>query len=157
LSHRPIQLKQLVFLVLVAVFLVATIVAQKPTSAAQPRPKHPIQRPGRATSAHLVGVNVPKSANCPVMLHFAGTIAVDGPTEVEYTWVSFDGGTWPHGTEKFIKAGTARVSQEWKLGAPGETVHGWLQLKVLKPNNIVSGRAPFNVRCAAPGGHPRKK
>lgn len=136
--------------------LLAAGVAQQPTptTKAQPRPKHPVAAKGRATSAHLVGVNIPKTAACPVHLHFAGTITTDGPADVKYTWVSFDGGTWGTSNLNFTKAGTQKVSQEWQLGAPGQTIHGWLRLKVTSPDTLVSSKAPFNVVCA---GKTRRK
>jgi hypothetical protein len=102
-------------------------------------------------------VNAPKQAAvCPVKLQFGGTITSDGPTEVKYTWVSFDGGTWPAGTLRFGGPGTQKVSQEWQLGAAGQTVHGWLQLKVTSPNAAVSNKAPIIVVCARGAGGKKK-
>ena len=153
LSHR------ICICLLVAFCFVTLATAQKPaptpTSKAQPRPQQPARRAGRATRATLVAVNVPKRAACPVKLHFAGTITADGPAEVKYTWVSFDGGTWPTGTLNFVGPGTQKVGQEWQLGAAGQTVHGWLQLKVIAPDTLVSTKAPFTVVCG--GGSSTKK
>jgi len=101
---------------------------------------------GRVTAAHLA-VNVPKNARCPVNLNFTGTITANGPAEVKYTWVSFDGGSWPEGTLNFRAAGTQNVSKQWQLGAPGQSKSGWLQLKVISPNSLLSPRATFNVQC----------
>jgi hypothetical protein len=102
------------------------------------------------TSAHLAGVNIPKIAVCPVKLNFGGTITTDGPAEVNYTWASSDGGSWPEGTLKFTKAGTERVSQELEMGTAGKILHGWLQLKMLSPNTLVSSKAVYSVRCLYP-------
>jgi hypothetical protein len=150
------------FYLLFAFSLVSIAAAQKPTvsstptSKAQQRPQPPQRRPSRVTSAHLVAVSVPRKASCPVKLHFVGTITTDGSTEVKYTWVSFDGGTWPTGTVRFGGAGTQKVSQELEMGAAGTTIHGWLQLKVTSPNAVVSNKALYNVVCAG-GGAARKK
>ncbi len=122
---------------------------QKPTAAAQPRPTQP-RAPVRVTAAHLAGMHIPPRAACPVKMHFVGTITTNGATEVKYTWVSSDGGTWPEGTLRFGKAGTEKVSQELEQGAPGQNVHGWLQLKVLSPNTLLSNRVTHNVICTAP-------
>lgn len=102
---------------------------------------------GRVTAARLAVANYPRNGPCPVKLNFNGTITTNGPAEVKYTWVSFDGGTWPEGTLTFRAAGTQRVTQQWQLGAPGDSKSGWLQLKVISPNTLVSPRASFSVRC----------
>jgi hypothetical protein len=87
-------------------------------------------------------------------MHFNGTITTNGPAEVKYTWVSSDGGTWPEGTLKFVKAGSEKVSQQLEQGAPGSNVHGWLQLKVVSPNTVLSNKVNHNVICTAP---PKRK
>jgi hypothetical protein len=123
-------------------------------STAQSKPA-PTQRPPmRATAAHLAGVNIPRSAVCPVKMNFAGTITTNGPGEVKYTWASSDGGTWPEGTLHFAKGGTEKVGRELQMGAAGTTVHGWLQIKVLSPNALVSNKAGYSVACENP---PRRK
>jgi hypothetical protein len=152
--------QRICFYVLLASSFVTFAAAQKPpaptpTSKAQPRPQPP-HRAGRVTSAHLTAMSVPRRAACPVKLHFVGTITTNGPSEVKYTWESFDGGAWPTGTLRFGGPATQKVTQEWQLGAAGQTVHGWLQLKVTSPNAVVSNRAPFNVVCAGGGGSRRK-
>jgi hypothetical protein len=101
---------------------------------------------GHVTSARLTAhynTNVP----CPVNLTFAGTITTTGPAEVKYTFVSFDGGSWPEATLNFRAAGTQRISKQWQLGAPGDSKTGWMQIKVTSPNSLVSAHAPFSVRC----------
>jgi hypothetical protein len=136
----------------VVAFSLVTICAaqQKPTAAAQPKPKPPERAPMRVTAAHLAGVNIPRSAACPVKMNFSGTITANGPGEVKYTWASSDGGTWPEGTLKFTKAGSEKVGRQLEMGAAGETVHGWLQVKVLSPNAVVSNKAGYSVKCTAP-------
>jgi hypothetical protein len=83
-------------------------------------------------------------------MHFNGTISTNGPAEVKYTWVSSDGGTWPEGTLKFVKAGSEKVTQQLEQGAPGSNVHGWLQLKVVSPNSLLSNKVNHNVICNPP-------
>jgi hypothetical protein len=155
------KLSKQVCLSLMTVFSLLTLsAAQKPTtsatptSQAQPRPQPPQRRAGRATRATLTVAKVPRQAPCPVKLHFTGTITTDGATEVKYTWVSFDGGTWATSTLNFTGPGTQKVGQEWQLGGAGQTVHGWLQLKVTSPDSLVSTKAPFTVVC---GGSARRK
>lgn len=148
------QLKHFVLAVVGVAALDTACAAQKPTSKPLPPPRRPVA--AKVTGAHLVGVNIPKTAACPVKLHFAGTITTNGPAEVKYTWVSFDGGSWPVGTLSFKAAGTQKVSQELQMGAPGQTLHGWLQLKVTAPNAVVSTRAVYVVKCN-PLRVPKKK
>lgn len=104
---------------------------------------------GRVIRAQLF-VSAPGRVNqCPERRNFTGDITTSGPAEVTYTWVSFDGGTWPQGTLHFSGRGTQRVSQQVTLGKAGEIVHGWLQLKVLSPNAVLSPRAQYTVNCSA--------
>ncbi len=84
---------------------------------------------------------------CPVGENFVGDITTNGPAEVKYTWVSFDGGTWPEGTLHFSGPGTQKVSEHLKQGAPGKNVHGWLQLKVLSPNPVLSNSVTYTIIC----------
>ena len=121
--------------------------AQQPTAKAQPRPPRPAAA-GRATRATLVAV-VPHSRSCPVKVNFNGTITTNGPAEVKYTWVSFDGGTWPEHTIKFAKAGTEKVSEEREVSQTGT---GWMRLKVIAPDTLMSSVARYRVSCPAPKG-----
>lgn len=119
--------------------------AQQPTAKAQPRPPRPAPA-GRATRATLVAV-VPHSRSCPVKVNFNGTITTNGPAEVKYTWVSFDGGTWPEHTIKFAKAGTEKVSEQREVSQTGT---GWMRLKVLAPDTLMSSVARYRVTCPKP-------
>jgi hypothetical protein len=129
------------------VFLLSLTVcaAQQPNASAHSKPAPPAR--ARVTSAHLAGVNIPRTAVCPVKMNFAGTITTSGGGDVKYTWASSDGGTWPEGTLHFLKAGSEKVGRELQMGAAGTTVHGWLQIKVLSPNAVVSNKAGYSVAC----------
>jgi hypothetical protein len=133
-----------------AVFLMAMFCAaqQQPTSKAQPRPTPP-KAAGKVTRATL-GAVVP-AGKCPVTVQLNGTITTNGPTEVKYTWLSSDNSTWPQATLNFTQAGTQKAATTWQLGA---AYTGWVQLKVLSPNAILSPRANFKVTCggATTGG-----
>lgn len=95
------------------------------------------------------------SAPCPVNESFVGDITTNGPAEVKYTWVSFDGGTWPEGTLHFTGPGTQHVSEHVQQGAPGKSIHGWMQLKVLSPNAVVSNRVAYTIPCPPARGTVR--
>lgn len=101
---------------------------------------------GKVTRATLAAV-VAKGQTCPRNVSFNGTITTNGAAEVKYTWVSFDGGTWPEHTIKFAKAGTEKVGESRQVS---ETSSGWMQLKVVGPNAVMSPRANYHVACPAP-------
>lgn len=146
--------KRIGLAVVFALSMISICAAQQtPSAKAQPRPTPPRAAAGRVTSARLAAT-IPARANCPITMHFNGTITTNGPAEVKYTWVSSDGGTWPEGTLKFVKAGSEKVSQQLEQGAPGSNVHGWLQLKVVSPNTVLSNKVNHNVICTAP---PKRK
>lgn len=131
---------------LLAIFLFAVFCqAQQPTSKPQPKPPRPMPA-ARVSKATLAAV-VAKGHACPVNVSFNGSITTTGPGEVKYTWVSFDGGTWPERTVKFAKAETERVGELRHAGASGT---GWMQLKVLSPNVVMSPRANYRVTCVEP-------
>ncbi len=95
-------------------------------------------------------MNAPgKAGQCPAQENFSGTITTSGPADVIYTWASFDGGTWPQSTLHFSGAGTQRVSEQVKQGAAGQVIHGWMQLKVLSPNTVLSPRAQYTINCGS--------
>jgi len=95
----------------------------------------------RATLAAVVGRGA-----CPANVNFNGAITANGAADVKYTWVSFDGGTWPEHTIRFAKAGTEKVSERRQVGQSGA---GWMQLKVVTPNAVLSPRANYKVTCPA--------
>lgn len=141
------RLKPFIFAAL-AVFLLATVcAAQGPTSKPQTRPPRPVPA-ARVTRATLAAL-VPAGKPCPITVELNGTITTNGPAEVKYTWLSSDNSTWPEKTINFAKAGTEKVNTTWQLG---KTYTGWVQLKVVAPNTILSTRANFRVNCGAAGG-----
>ena len=114
------------------------------------QPPRPVPRPSPAAGRVIrttVGAVV-SQGKCPATVTFNGTITTNGPAEVKYTWVSFDGGAWPERTIKFAKAGTEKVVESRSVHS-NQT--GWMQLKVLSPNAMLSNRANYKVTCAAGG------
>ncbi|HWX53892.1 MAG TPA: hypothetical protein VN176_04795 [Verrucomicrobiae bacterium] len=108
---------------------------------------------GRAVDAQLSAraANPDRTGPCPAQENFTGAITTNGAAEVTYTWVSFDRATWPQVKLHFSGPGTQSVSEHAKIGAAGQTVHGWMQLKVLSPNPLVSPRAQYTMTC--PSNH----
>jgi hypothetical protein len=126
-----------------------------PNAVLSPRAAYTLNCPGGQTAGRViraqlaVASNLPRnvSARCPIQENFNGTITTNGAANVTYTWTSSDNSTWPQGTLRFTGAGTQKVSENWRLGAPGQTVNGWVRLKVLSPNAYMSNQAPFSFRC----------
>jgi hypothetical protein len=100
---------------------------------------------GKVTRA-AVAATFPRGAACPLTVTFHGSITANGAATVKYTWVSFDGGTWPEGTTTFARAGTNTVTESRQVFA---NQNGWMQLKVLSPNALISPQAHYSVTCAA--------
>lgn len=128
-----------------AVFVLATFSAaqQQPNAKAPPRPPRPASA-SKVTRAILRATVSGGAGGCPKTVTFNGTITTNGAADVRYTWVNMDGGTWPEHTIKFVKAGTEKVTES--RSAPSNQT-GWMQLKVVSPNAVLSPRANYRVLC----------
>jgi hypothetical protein len=136
-----------------ALFLYAAVcAAQKPTANAVQRPASPA--PGwRVTRAALAASVVPAGRPCPLAVTFNGEISTNGPADVRYTWVSSDGGAWPEHSLHFARAGTEKIAEQRDFF---ENTTGWMQVKILTPNDLQSNQASYKVNCTGPGGGPGK-
>jgi hypothetical protein len=85
---------------------------------------------------------------CPVELVFHGEITTTRPVTVTYTWVDSRGRTWPEHRRRLSLAGVSGVTHKWKVGKPGKTVDAWVQLKVISPESLLSGKVPVHFTCA---------
>ncbi len=90
--------------------------------------------------------------NCPGVISFTGAITVDSPGAVKYVFTRSDGAIDTI-TKKLIfkKAGTQKVSATWTLG--GQVLpfyEGWEAIKVTSPNNVISNKATFQLKCNPP-------
>jgi hypothetical protein len=126
-----------------------------PAAKTQPRPAAaapaaPARKAGKVTAARIRVVPERYTGVCPAKLQFLGIITTDGPAEVKYTWASSDGATWPETTIKMPAAGTRPVNESREMGAPGQVENGWIQLKVLSPNTVLSAQGKYLVACGRP-------
>lgn len=102
---------------------------------------------GITAAVNLIG-DSEVTAECPKKFDFEGTITVDAPTTVTYTWLRSDGATAPEETLVFEEAGSATVNTSWTLGGGGNTYEGyWQQLKVIAPTAVLSNQATFDLTC----------
>jgi|WetSurMetagenome_2_1015567.scaffolds.fasta_scaffold00196_9 hypothetical protein len=106
----------------------------------------------KVTKAVLSAAPAEFQGNCPGVITFNGTITVDAPGKVKYIFTRNDGAIDTiTKTLVFKKAGTQKVKTTWTIG--GEIMpfyEGWEAIKVTAPNNFVSGKANFKLKCNPP-------
>jgi hypothetical protein len=133
-------------------FLALTIVTSSvvliaTTASPSTLPKNPPAGPA-ITGVELHSPSTQLVQPCPVELVFHGEITTTRPVSVTYTWVDSRGRTWPEHHRRFSLAGVNAVTHKWKTGRPGKTVDAWVQLKIISPENRLSGKAPVHFTCA---------
>jgi hypothetical protein len=136
-----------------AIFLCAVVgeAQQQPTSGRVQRPPSPGS--GWRVTRTTLGAVVPAGRPCPLTVTFGGEITTNGPADVRYTWVSSDGGTWPEHSVHFARAGTEKIGEQREVY---ENATGWMQVKILTPNESLSNQANYKVNCTGAGGGPGK-
>lgn len=99
----------------------------------------------RVTAVSLAADPPKDGAPCPVTIKFPGTITAKGRGVVKYTFLRNDGATGPVFTLEFTTSGTRTVNTTWTLSPP--YYEGWVALKVLSPNEMLSDKAVFTLKC----------
>ncbi len=90
------------------------------------------------------------SGNCPAKISFKGRIKLTRPGGVRYRFIRSDGARGPIKTLSFKRAGSKTVGTTWTLGGPKLTAYrGWVQLKTIRPQVVLSKRANFEMKCRA--------
>lgn len=146
MSRFAPRTKPIVIAALLA-FLMAGSVAVAQSTKAQPPPPKP-RAAGKVTGVQLRPLKTSlRKVTCPAKFTFFGTITTDGPGDVEYTWVSSDGKSWPDQTVRFSGKGQQGVTTDWRVGEWKETVNAWIRLKVISPNEKLSTKTTFTVHC----------
>jgi len=96
---------------------------------------------------------------CPVTIRFNGSITMNGPGTVKYTFTRSDGATGPVSTLEFKAPGTQAVSTDWTLGDANSlpSYAGWQTITILSPNQLESSRdaGAFSLRCGPLSQPPR--
>ncbi len=83
----------------------------------------------------------------PATVRFLGTIAVDQPGEVRYTFMRHDGTTERERVLRFDGPGSRDVTSQVTLNQPGA---GWQVLRILAPVALDSERAAYEVKPGPP-------
>lgn len=78
----------------------------------------------------------------PAAITFTGKITTDRACDVRYQFIRSDGGSTSVQSVRFDSAGTKEVTMTWTLT---KAYNGWVNLKLLSPGGIESGRAEFSV------------
>jgi hypothetical protein len=90
------------------------------------------------------------SGKCPVTVAFTGTITVNAPGIVKYTFLRSDGADAPIHTLDFKQAETQTVTTSWTLGGKAlPEFKGWKRLKILSPNAFETSTetGAFSIAC----------
>ena len=93
------------------------------------------------------------SGACPATISFTGKITVNGRLTARYRFERSDGTSTPTQSISFGGPGQKPVSTSWTppLSSGVSIFEGWIVLRILTPNEVVSERANFSVRCT--GGY----
>ncbi|MBM4040742.1 MAG: hypothetical protein FJ290_19735 [Planctomycetes bacterium] len=83
----------------------------------------------------------------PATVRFLGTIAVDQPGEVRYTFMRHDGTTERERVLRFDAPGSREVASQVTLDRPGT---GWQVLRIVAPVALDSERAAYEVKPGPP-------
>ena len=104
----------------------------------------------RVTKAYLEADPVEYVGHCPTTVKFYGTISVNGPGSVLYTFTRSDGSYVAEPTLVYYDAGSHAVQLSWKVGnyyAPTRVYKEWAQISVSEPNALASNKARFSITC----------
>ena len=104
--------------------------------------------PPGVTGVHVIAAPVHHQGPCPATITFTGTIRVNHPGTVWYSWIRSDRARGPRLSLKFTEAGEQTVTTTWRLGGAGlPRYHGWEAIRILGPNRMESNHAMFDIRC----------
>jgi hypothetical protein len=87
------------------------------------------------------------TGNCPKTFVFTGKITTDSSDMVSYGWKRSDGAVHPIQTIEFTRPGTKDFTYNWTVGTDGKNYSGWVVLETKSPNNMISNKASFTLKC----------
>jgi|LGOV01.1.fsa_nt_gb hypothetical protein len=103
------------------------------------------------TEMFLEAIPPSYEGDCPTTVRFRGKIYANGRGTVRYTFIRSDGATRPEHTLNFEAAGSRNVSNTWQLS---HNYSGWQAIRILSPQEMVSNRARFGLRCTTQPENP---
>lgn len=114
-------------------------------------PLSPGQSPDfRVTKAYLEADPIEYVGHCPTTAKFYGTISVNGPGSVLYTFQRSDGSYVAEPKIVYYDAGSHAVQMSWKVGnyySPTRVYKSWVEISVSSPNALTSNKARFSITC----------
>jgi hypothetical protein len=102
------------------------------------------------TKTYLEADPVVYKGHCPMTIRVYGTITVNGPGTVLYTFVRSDGTAMGERKLEFTDAGSHPVGTTWRIGNFYSSVRsypGWAVVKILAPAGATSNKAAYAVTC----------
>lgn len=104
----------------------------------------------RATKAYLEADPTEYVGHCPTTVKFYGTISVNGPGSVLYTFQRSDGSYVAELKLVYYDAGSHPVQMSWQVGnyyAATRVYNEWAEISVSQPNALTSHKARFSITC----------
>jgi hypothetical protein len=104
----------------------------------------------KVTKAFLEADPVQFVGHCPTAIKFYGTISVNAPGSVLYTFKRSDGSYVAEPKLIFLDDGSHPVQMTWPVGnyyAPTHVYVQWAEISVSQPNLLTSNKAKFSVTC----------
>jgi hypothetical protein len=92
------------------------------------------------------------SARCPARLDFVASVEATAAGSMSYRWVGSDGFASEALTLDFKNAGRRDVAFNRSFK---DSTSGWMQIQVLKPNQLVSNPVDFALQCVEPPQPPQ--
>jgi hypothetical protein len=120
---------------------------------------------GEKITASLKAYPSDYAGRCPAVITFRGKIenhplfSPATPVTIQYKFIRSDNATDTNvRTITVPPGGSVNVSTTWTLGDPVKlpTYEGWEAIKILSPEELISKRAAFKIRCVKklPFQHP---
>jgi hypothetical protein len=111
--------------------------------------------PGQAakfavTKSYVEADPVEYVGHCPTTVRVYGTISVNGPGQVLYTFQRSDGTYVAEPRLVYYDTGSHAVQMSWKVGndySPTKVYDDWVQISVSSPNALFSNKAKFSISC----------
>ena len=120
---------------------------------------------GEKITASLKAYPSDYAGKCPATITFRGKIENQPiispamPVTIQYIFIRSDNATDTNvKTITVPPGGSVNVSTTWTLGDPAKlpSYHGWEAIKILSPEELISNRAAFTMKCLKklPFQHP---
>lgn len=87
------------------------------------------------------------SGKCPVKVTFTVELITNAAGTVVYQWLRGDGTRSKKQSIVFYEAGTQYITDDWKVGAPGDDLSDWEAIYIDEPNHQTFAPVKFFYDC----------